>query len=403
LLICNKLSFRPAIALAALAWAVAASPASVGAPYAPARDDEVLERLPLKAADPKSRELRALRARLAANPQDAGVAVELATRYAAVAAEEGDPRYIGYAQAALGPWWDAADAPADVLIARAVAKQYRHDFAPALADLQRALAKNPQNVDGWAWRAAVEMVMGDYAGALRSCEQVRGLGEPLMVTACAANAESMMGRLRESYETLRRAYAGAAGVRTSQRFWVLKRLAEMADRLGDARAAEQYYRQALALGITEQYLLAVYADFLIDAGRRAEAVALLKDWSRSDILLLRLAIAEKDGDPAAYRRHTAELEARYAASRLRGERLHIGDESRFALEVKGDAKAALALALENWKTQREPADARAVLEAAAAAGDPAAAAPVLDWMAANRIQHARLEALAAKLRGTLAR
>ena len=41
---------------------------------------------------------------------------------------------------------------------------------------------------------------------------------------------------------------------------------------------------------------------------------------------------------------------------------------------------ALQLARENWATQREPADARILLEAALAAGDPAAARPVLDWL-----------------------
>ena len=396
-------SSRAARALGTLAVIAAVLAPAGAAPYLPQRDDEVLERLPLKAADPRSRELRALRERLAANPQDAAIAVELARRYAGLAAEEGDPRYVGYAQAALAPWWSAEDAPAEVLIARAVAKQYRHDFSAALSDLQRALARDPRNVDGWSWRAAVEMVMGDYAAARRSCEQVRGLGEPLMVTACVANADSMQGRLPESYAALRRAYAAARDIRPAQRFWVLKRLADMADRLGEARAAEEYYRQALALGIPDQYLLAAYADFLLDTGRTREAAALLSDWARSDILLLRLAIAEKDLDPAAHRRHAAELEARYAASRRRGERLHIGDEARFALEVRGDARTALAFALENWTTQREPADARAVLEAALAAGDPAAAAPVLDWMAANRLQHARLEALAARARGTGAR
>ena len=36
---------------------------------------------------------------------DADTALRLARRYYAEPAAEGDPRYLGYAQAALGPWW----------------------------------------------------------------------------------------------------------------------------------------------------------------------------------------------------------------------------------------------------------------------------------------------------------
>jgi hypothetical protein len=45
----------------------------------------------------------------------------------------------------------------------------------------------------------------------------------------------------------------------------------------------------------------------------------------------------------------------------------------------------LRLALVNWTAQREPIDARLVIEAAAAAGLPAAADPVHDWLASNGV------------------
>ncbi len=59
-------------------------------------------------ADTRQRELRELRLALAAQPGNADLAVRLARRYYDEVAAEGDPRYIGYAQAALAPWWDAA-------------------------------------------------------------------------------------------------------------------------------------------------------------------------------------------------------------------------------------------------------------------------------------------------------
>src|SRR4051812_7543329 len=97
-------------------------------PRIPESDTAVLERLPIKARDPAGRELRLLRDALAANPRDAGAAEQLARRYFQLASAEGDPRYIGYAEAALRPWADDAAAPVDVVLTAALLKQYRHEF-----------------------------------------------------------------------------------------------------------------------------------------------------------------------------------------------------------------------------------------------------------------------------------
>ena len=58
---------------------------------------------------------------------------------------------------------------------------------------------------------------------------------------------------------------------------------------------------------------------------------------------------------------------------------------------------ALALARANWDVQREPADARILLEASLAAHRPDAAQPVLAWLRTNGVQDIRLARLAASL------
>ena len=63
----------------------------------------------------------------------------------------------------------------------------------------------------------------------------------------------------------------------------------------------------------------------------------------------------------------------------------------------GDAARALALAQANFEEQREPADARLLLEAALAARRADAAAPALAWLRASGIESPRLRALAASL------
>jgi len=146
---------------------------------------------------------------------------------------------------------------------------------------------------------------------------------------------------------------------------------------GVARMARSAFQ---ALGITDGYILAAYADFLLDQGRPLEAAALLKDWERSDILLLRLALAEQAAGLKSAAAHAAMLKARFDASALRGDKLHQQDEARFHLDMLGDAKGALRLAAENYRVQREPGDARMLMEAALAAKDYAAAQPALDWL-----------------------
>lgn len=383
--------------LFALLWCLAALPAQAE-PRLPAEDREVLERLPLRRADPAAAELRALTAAARAAPADPAAAVALVRRYFALAQAEGDPRYVGYAEAALSPWRGAADAPAQILVQRALLRQYLHDFDGALADLALALERDPQSAEARAWRAAIFMVRADYAAAARECAALAPLAGELQAAGCSAYAAAATGGARAAYARLRAALERAPRADPGVRLWVLTRLAEMAPRLEDPAAAERHFKAALALGRDDNFLLAAYADFLLERGRAAEAAALLRDWSRSDTLLLRLALAERAlGLPEAAR-HAQALGERFAAAALRGDRLHLAEEARYLLELRGDARAAVAAAAENWKSQREPRDALILLQSAAAAGDKAAAAPVLDWLSRSGFEDARLRRLAAELR-----
>ena len=379
---------------AALLLCVAALPLQA-APRLPADDREVLERLPLRPADPAAAELRALRAAARAAPADPAAVVPLVRRYFALAQSAGDPRYVGYAEAALAPWRGDAAAPAPVLVQRALLRQYRHDFDGALADLALALERDPQDGEARAWRAAIYMVRADYVAAARECA---ALSEPLQAAGCSAYAAAATGGARAAYARLRAALQRAPRADPGERLWVQTRLAEMALRLGDPAAAEGHFRAALALGRDDNFLLAAYADYLLEQRRPAEAAALLRDWSRADTLLLRLALAEKALGLAEGERHARELGERFAAAAQRGERLHLAEEARYLLELRGDAAAALAAAAENWKSQREPRDALVLLQAARAAGDRAAAAPALHWLARSGFEDERLRRLAAELR-----
>jgi Tfp pilus assembly protein PilF len=384
-----------AVALAAL---IAAAPAP-GAPFRPAADDEVVETLPARATDPRMRELGELRQAWQRRPQDLDAAVRLARRYYEETAAEGDPRYVGYAQAVLAPWWNQPDPPPAARVMRAILLQFGHDFDAAIADLDGALRADPSNGEAWAWRAAIRLVQARYAEAREACERLLQHASPLVGTACVAQVDSLTGRAAAAAEAIRAALQRSADADAGERLWALTRLGEIEERRGRPAQAEEAYREALALDVADGYLLGAYADFLLDRGRPAEVVTLLKDRSRSDVLLLRLALAAKALRAPALAGWESDLAARFAAARLRGDKLHQKEESRFRLGVQGQVQPALALARENYALQREPADARVLLEAAVAARQPEAAEPVLAWMRQSGIESVVLSVLAQQLKG----
>jgi hypothetical protein len=180
----------------------------------------------------------------------------------------------------------------------------------------------------------------------------------------------------------------------------LTRLAETEERRGEHAAAEAAFREALSLGLPDVYLQAAFADFLLDRKRAAEVLAQLQTGpatARADVLLLRLALAGQATRHAHAALWADQLSARFAAARLRGDSSHRKEEARFLLSIKGDASQALPLAQQNWAQQREPADARLLLEAALAARDAKAAQPVLDWMQRNAVESVALQDLARQI------
>jgi tetratricopeptide (TPR) repeat protein len=370
---------------------------ALAAPHIPGSDGDVLERLPGRRDDPVQAELRSLRAASNAAPEDSAAAATLARRYFDLANAEGDPRYVGYAEAALRRW-PSNDAPVEVAYVRGLLRQYRHDFDTALGEFERVLSREPDHFGARSWRAGLYMVRADYASAARECAALPVEKDDLYAVACRAYIDATTGKTAAAYRQLAGALAADRDVEPGERLWVLTRLGEMAWRLGDAAAADRHFRDALALGRDDNFLLAAYADFLLEQGRAKEAARLLRDWTRSDTLLLRLAMAEKQlGSPDA-QLHIQALGERFAAASLRGERLHMGEEARYLLDLKGDPAAALAVGLENWKEQREPRDALVVLEAAAAARDAKAAAPVLKWLEQSGFESERMRRAAASLR-----
>ena len=178
-----------------LALAAQSAPA---APFTPSDAKQVLERVPVRAGNLRARELQALRAAVQREPRNADVAAQLARRWVEDALADGDPRFVGYAQAALALWWNESAPPPAVRVQRAVVHQYEHRFAEALADLSAVTAAEPDNAEAWAWQAAIHMVRADYQAARTACEGLAPLTTLLTATACEAYVDSLTGRAAQA-------------------------------------------------------------------------------------------------------------------------------------------------------------------------------------------------------------
>lgn len=365
-------------------------------PYQPDHDARILERLPA-ATGPGNRELRRLRRQLEASPGRNGLAIDLAERYIARGKAEADPRYYGYAEGMLKSWRQTPEPP-KVLLLRALIKQHRHDFTGALQDLDRLLRQEPENPQGWLTRSVILLVQARYSEAMQSCARLIDLDDTLLAGTCLAQVNSLMGHAQKSYDFLWDALTHSSGANAEQRQWTLTVLADIAGRLGKPLAAQQHFSEAVSIDHPNVYLFGAYADFLLDHDQPQKVLALLQDKSRIDALFLRIVLAKRQLANHDIDQVALELEARFAASRMRGENLHQGDEARFMLHIVNKPEEALRLATANWQAQREPKDARILLEAALAAHDAEAAKPVLELLAATGMENPQLHELAGQIR-----
>jgi Tfp pilus assembly protein PilF len=385
----------PFRALMCVALITASSVPAIAAPFAPASDGQVLERLPFTPSDPVMRELRALHSRLTHEPDDLPLALRLAQGYLELGRVTGDPRYAGYAEAALAPWWHLEQAPQEVLVLRATLRQRTHQFDAALADLATVLKTHPRNAQARLTRATVLQVQGAYDSAREECLALKHLIQELVWAACLTSVNGATGELRESYAQLRAAFDHSQNAQPGIQTWVLTSLAEMAARAGMALEADAHFRAALTLDAADNYLLGAYADFLLENGRPQEVLALLRDKTRADPLLLRYALALQAQNSKELPDRIAQLLDRFEASRLRGDRVHLREEARFTLHLLHAPEAALKLAQENWQVQKEPADIRILLEAALGAHDAAAAEEAREWLRNSRLEDVYLSRLVA--------
>lgn len=368
--------------LLALGLGFAASPTWLQAaePYRPARDDQVLQTLPREFLSSRD-EVATLRGRLAEDPRDSRIASEVAQRYLALGQQLADPRYYGYAQAAIAPWWEQDAPPAEILRVRAKLKERDHRYTEAVADLQQLVLADPKNAQAWIELANIYRVLGEYDRSRQACDELAKFASTETVQICeipwlaaTGNAEAAYQKLEDLLPTVRRQFPAALQ-------WVYATQAEIARALGRDQQAEAHFREGIARDPDNYYLLRGYADLLLDQQRASEALTLLEDHLADTGILLRAGIAARRAkQPEKAETYKDQLRQRFVETRLRGGQPHGRYESRYYLELEDDPQKALAVAKENWERQKETRDTRNLLEAALAADDPSAAEPAVKFL-----------------------
>jgi tetratricopeptide (TPR) repeat protein len=301
----------------------------------------------------------------------------LVDAYLVVGRRTAEPRYFGRAESVLASWLVRTHPPEALTLRMADIWQYRHEYARALALIERVLIDNPHEPQALLMRAAIRQTQGRFDLAHADCRTLLANGEPTLGMTCLAQTLSMTGSLTRAERMLASLLERSRNIPPAQRVWMLTALADMEERLGDADVAEVRLREALRLDPYAHYARLALGDFLLDRGRAAEIAALLALMPRTEGVLLRLAEAERQ--LSSSRSEGVELQARFQEAAARGERLHRRDLARLHLRVTADARAALALARENWQEQHEPADARLLAQAALALRDSATLAQLREW------------------------
>jgi hypothetical protein len=380
-----------------------AAAAAHSVPYVPSSPDIVLEQVP-SMADPRVRGFDVLRGRLNTDPHNMDLAVRLANAYIDYGRSTGDARYIGRGQAVVEPWFALNPVPIPVLLVRATVEQNRHAFQESRSELTALLQRSPRNLQAWLTLATVEMVQADYAAANDSCVQVAQIGGDFMGMLCTAQLRSLTGHARQAYALLRLIEHPGPIAPPAIQSYVEGLLADTAARLGSNAAADRHFQAALQWTPGDNFLLADYADFLLDRHQPAAVKRLLAGYEASDTSFLRIVFAECAlHDPRASH-DAAEMQARFAAMDRRGSRLYDREHAEFVLYVQHDPERALRLAEQNWTVQRSPRDMRILLEAALAAREPQAARPVLAMLPQTHLQDPEIARLAAEnltaLKGT---
>jgi Tfp pilus assembly protein PilF len=309
--------------------------------------------------------------------------LDAARQLLAAAASTGDARLATRAQGLLDALPARDRDRTEALRLRAFSAQHRHDFATALALLDRLVARDPRDADGRLSRAQVNLVQGRIDEARADCAALALGVDAADGMLCAAALSLRLGKASIAAMLAERWLASVPAADPRRRHALVLR-ADAASRAG-AADADGWYRQALALDGNDVRTLAAYARHLRGRGQPARALALLARAPATDGLSLERALSAR---AAGSHDATALAESqgrRYALAHAVGAMPELRDEAEYLLTLRGDATAALVLAERNFASQRDAEDVDLLRRAASAARRPDVLARTRAWALARHL------------------
>ena len=294
----------------------------------------------------------------------------------------GNPRHYEAIQLLTQPWLETPSA-APVLLARA--QQHQHRFDAALQILQQHPADTQHQAEAALLEAAILRLLGHYSNALQACERIRANSPERLL--CEWPVRSLTGELDAAIHQLTQ--LRPAQLDSTLRRWRHSEMAEMHERAGKDEAALRHWLSALQFDSRDPFIATATADLLIRTGRADTALQVLEPLPSLDPVLIRRTQAARSlGRGDADKLAEQIWQRLQLADQVHG-KAHPRELTQTAL-ILGRDQEALEWARRNWTLQKEPLDARLLVIAAHAAGQPDDTAVVRRWQQETGLQDVRL-------------
>jgi tetratricopeptide (TPR) repeat protein len=355
---------------------------AVGKAFYPADDNEVLESLPKgeqHLLDPVSRN---------SNSVSAVEAARAIRNYLSLSSETGDERYLGYADVLLNKVEDGNSV--ELQLAKAALLQRRHEFDQALIVLNDIIKEQPRHGEAHLMAAYIYLAQGKGKEAAGHCAGAGAVLGNITGLSCSASAQSLMGELERNYSALSTLLSHWRGSNVERREALLS-LAEIARMRGDYDLAERHYRDALFIDSGDSFLLMRLADLYLSQQEYEKCTMLLGEHQGHLSLMLRSAIAGKQAEQQDDEERRSRLSNYFELQKLRNPKLATRDYGEYLLQIQEQSEQALVVALQNWQSQREVADAELLVRAAIRAQDLDALKPLLAWLRNTGLRDARIQ------------
>lgn len=350
-------------------------------PYTPKSGDDIIA----KWSAPTTNELQSFKTAARLTPNDPTAIVALANAYLAQAAQPGQSRLYGLAQAALKPLIEKNTQDKNVWLVWAQVQQHQHNFVVAQDAIAKVLQQDPTNENANLLAARIYVIQEQPLAARNSCLKLLGSADLLTVTACSLEANSYLHPedLTNTYQQLAKLIT-ARGLPTDERAtWLIQLLAELAMRNNDPATAATWLVQRLE-NASVNYL-AQWADVQLALNKSQQVLDHLTPIINAapemdDALLVRVALAEKintEGKPSTSENThwQSQLTQRVNLREQRQDSLHASELALYYLDINPNPQKALHWATINFSNTREYSDKKLLLRAEQANQSPSSQSP----------------------------